>query len=324
MSATNKHGLSRYISADVQREVRSRSKFGCVICRSAIYQYEHITPTFSDAIKHNSDDICLLCGLCHDKVTKGHIAKETVRRAYEKVQRESNIKRPFDEFCLDSHQLTVVLGSSIFHDAKTLVEVDGKTVLAIEPPEGGASFPTISGEFSNEAGQEIFRIEKNLWSGRPDAWDMKVQGNTIEIRSAPSKVALKLRVKPPNSVVVEHLDMRSGRALLRLRKDSLEVGRVDPDAEYIIGLKRFECYGANVAVKVDSAVSKKPTLKSLTVIGKKGLALEGTGVSLGMGASQMTIFGLTVEHATKRHTKRLTFPLREDLKGYSEILPPRI
>ncbi len=324
MSDINKHGLSRYIPADVERDVRVRSKFGCVFCRSAIYQYEHITPEFSDAIEHNSDHICLLCGRCHDKVTKGQISKDSVRRQYEKVQEDAEVRRPFDDFVLDSRRLTVVLGSSIFHGARTLIEIDGEAVLAIEPPEDGASFPTISGEFSDENGQELFRIERNVWSGRPDAWDMKVEGKEIVIRSAPRKVALKLIVEPPNRIVVEHLDMRSGSAFLRLRKGSLEVGRVESDAEYSIGLERFECDGADVGVKVDSAGIKEPTLKALHMVGGKGLALEGTGIYLGTGTSRMTILGLSIEHATKQYTKKLTFPLREELRGYSQILPPRI
>lgn len=324
MSNINKHGLSRDIPAKVERDVRVRSKFGCVFCRSAIYQYEHITPEFSDATEHNSDHICLLCGRCHDKVTKGQISKNSVRRQYEKVQKEAEIRRPFDDFVLDSHCLTVVLGSSIFHGARTLIEIDGEAVLAIEPPEDGSSFPTISGEFSDENGKDLFRIEKNVWSGRPDAWDLKVEGRAIVIRSAPRKVALKLIVEPPNKIVVEHLDMRLGNAFLRLRKGSLEVGRVESEAEYSIGLERFECDGANVGVKVDSTTVKEPTFAGFNIIGGKGLALEGTGIQLGIGASRMTILGLSIEHATKQCTKKVTFPLCEDGRGYSQVLPPRI
>ncbi len=324
MSNVNRHGLRRYIPGRVARDVRQRSKFGCVLCRSAIYQYEHISPEFNDATEHNSEDICLLCGRCHDKVSKGQISKDAVRRHYERAQTDPEIRRPFDDFFLDSARLTVVLGSSIFHGAKTLVEIDGKAMLAIEPPEDGASFPTISGEFSDESGEELFRIKRNVWSGRPDAWDMKVEGKNIVIRSAPKKVTLKLIIEPPSRIIVEHLDMRCGSALLRLRKGSLEVGRVEPGAEYIVGLERFECDGADVGIKVDSVAIKEPALKRVSMIGGKGLDLEGTGILLAKGASGMTILGLSIEHATKKYTKKLTFPLRDSLKGQGQIFPPRI
>lgn len=324
MSNINKHGLYRYIPAPIERDIRVRSKFGCVFCRSAIYQYEHITPEFSDATEHNSDHICLLCGRCHDKVTKGQISKDSVRRQYEKVQKEVEIRRPFDDFVLDSDCLTVVLGSSIFHGARTLIEIDGEAILAIEPPEYGSCFPTISGEFFDENGKELFRIERNKWSGRPDAWDMTVEGREIVIKSAPRKVALKLIVEPPNKIVVEHLDMRSGNAFLRLRKGSLEVGRVESEAEYSVGFEQLECDGANIGVKVNSTTVKEPALTGFNMIGGKGLTLEGTGIQLGIGASRMTIRGLSIEHATKQCTKKITFSLCKDLRGYSQVLPPRI
>jgi hypothetical protein len=265
-----------------------------------------------------------LCGRCHDKVTKGQISKDTVRRQYEIIQADANIKRPHDDLILDSKSLTVVLGSNIFHGARTLIEIEGAAVLAIKPPEDGMSFPTISGEFSDENGEELFRIERNVWSGRPDAWDMKVEGKEIVIRSAPRKVALKMIIQPPDRIVIERLDMRAKSAFLRLRKGSLEVGRVETDAEYSIGLDRFECEGADVGVKVNSVGTQKPILKDFRMVGGEGLTLEGTGLSLGIGASRMTILGLSIEHATKQHTKRMTFPLRGDLQGYSESLPPRI
>ncbi|MCH8533416.1 MAG: hypothetical protein LAT65_21480 [Saccharospirillum sp.] len=324
MSTTNKHGLSRYIPAQIARDVRVRSKFGCVLCRSAIYQYEHISPEFNDAKEHKSVDICLLCGRCHDKVTKGQVSKLSVRNAYENIQRDPSAKRPFDDFVLDTRQLTVVLGSSIFHGAKTLIEIDGKAALAIEPPEDGAFFPTITGVFSDNEGSELFRIEKNVWSGHPDAWDMTVEGSEITIRSEPKKVAFKLVVEPPGKIIVEHLDMKSGNAYLRLRRGSLEVGRITPYAEYFIGFQRFECAGAEVGVSVGSKKIEAPTLRNLKMIGGKGVELEGTGIAVGVGAATMTILGLSIEHATKHYTKRLIMPFDGTNKEYSEILPPRI
>ncbi len=183
--------------------------------------------------------------------------------------------------------------------------------------------------------QQSRRIHRRKWRrafpyrterlvGRPDVWDMTVEGKEIVIRSAPGKVALKLIIEPPNRIVVERLDMRMRSAFLRLRKGSLEVGRFEADAEYSVGLERFECDGADVGVKVDSVGVQEPILKAVRMVGGEGLTLEGTGLSLGVGTSRMTILGLSIEHATKRYTKRMVFPLQEDMRGYSEILPPRI
>lgn len=40
----NQHGLQRGIPDPIKREIRQRSKFDCVVCRSGLFNYEHIEP----------------------------------------------------------------------------------------------------------------------------------------------------------------------------------------------------------------------------------------------------------------------------------------
>jgi hypothetical protein len=145
--STNRHGLSRYIPADIALDVRRRSKFGCVICRCAIYQYEHIEPEFADARQHRAENICLLCGGCHDRVTRGRLSKETVRGKYEEVQRSDAIRRPFENLDLSTNSPSVVIGSATFEPSKCLFRINGENILAITPPQDGAGFPTLNGVF---------------------------------------------------------------------------------------------------------------------------------------------------------------------------------
>ena len=70
-SDRNKHGLTRDIPNDVKRKVRQRDGFGCVICGSAFYTYEHFDPEFVEAENHDPHGICLLCGTCHRRKTSG-------------------------------------------------------------------------------------------------------------------------------------------------------------------------------------------------------------------------------------------------------------
>ncbi len=81
-SPVNKHGLSRYIPQHIKRELRQRSRFGCVICRRGFYQYEHIDPPFEDAKTHVPDRMCCLCGSCHDAVTRGQLSKALLLQKY--------------------------------------------------------------------------------------------------------------------------------------------------------------------------------------------------------------------------------------------------
>ena len=78
MSDINKHGLSRNIPPSIKREIRVAAGFGCVMCGSIIYEYEHIEPTFKDAKEHGPHKMTLLCSLHHDKVSKKIISKKKI------------------------------------------------------------------------------------------------------------------------------------------------------------------------------------------------------------------------------------------------------
>ncbi|WP_140145769.1 HNH endonuclease, partial [Vibrio parahaemolyticus] len=81
MSDKNKHGLSRYIPEDVKRKVRQKCGYGCVVCGTAIVEYEHVDPEFSEAKEHDPDKIVLLCSQCHAKVTRKFLSKESIKLA---------------------------------------------------------------------------------------------------------------------------------------------------------------------------------------------------------------------------------------------------
>src|SRR5215212_1257003 len=85
-SKRNRHGLSRDIPDGVQLTVRRNSRFGCVICRTAVTDYEHIDPPFADASVHDPDKICLLCPTHHRHVTSRRLPKEAVSRAYASIR----------------------------------------------------------------------------------------------------------------------------------------------------------------------------------------------------------------------------------------------
>lgn len=320
---TNKFGLSRNIPVDVKREIRRRSRFGCVVCRCAFYQYEHIDPEFHEAQEHDPIRMCLLCGHCHDKVTRGSLSKSTVRRRYEEIQEKKDVERPFDQFDLENDNITVILGSCIFKNAKSLIILNGDVVLAIEPPEEQSAFPVLSGYFSDSDGNEIMRVERNEWIGPSIAWDMEICGNEIFIRSAPETIALHLRVAPPNAIEVVNLNMRVGNSHLVLRNNLLSVGRIAADAEYYVGIQRLECTGAEVGVSVDEKGIEIPRMEGLTI--GDGIELKGTGIKLAVGAAGPTfIRGLVLEEATKLATVITEFPLTTSLLGTRTVHAPRI
>jgi len=202
----NKYGLTRIIPPDVKLEVRKRCGFGCVICGSGLFQYEHFDPPFFDCNEHNPTGITLLCGGCHDKKTRGHLAVNTIKRANSNPR--ANI-RGFSngEFDIGEECPSVYLGSFMIHNTENIIRFHGEDILSISQPESEDGPYLLSGRIRDSKGKIIFEIEKNEWKSFKGNWDANVVGQTFTIRSKKYKVEMKFTVQPPNLVRVERLNM---------------------------------------------------------------------------------------------------------------------
>jgi hypothetical protein len=206
MSNKNKFGLSRDIPDPIQRIVRQRSGFGCVICGCAIYTYEHIDPTFEEATEHNPDNMTLLCGTCHSYVTKGIWSKDKVKlHAKNPVCLQKGFS--WGAFDIGSLHPEVILGSSRWIDTPIVVRAMNETILKIEPSDFECGPYKLSGIFCNKDETEIFRIIENQWKGLIENWDIEIVGQTITVRRGKGDIALKLRTKPPSKIIVEQINM---------------------------------------------------------------------------------------------------------------------
>lgn len=285
----NRFGLSRHIPSDIALEVRRRSKFGCVICRCAIYQYEHIDPEFNEAREHNPEHICLLCGGCHDRVTRGRLSKQTVREAYLYIQNSTSVGRPFEEFDLSTQSLSVSIGASTFTQTRALFCINGEDILAIAPPKNGSKFPTLNGIFYDRFSKESFRVTDNIWEGQPGSWDIEIVGTRVTVKTNGGHIALLIDIAPPDKVHIRNLDMYKDSCHLLADDSELCIGQIHTEAQTYIGLSGFECIGSRAAIAVDSRTIGKPVLTGLRMIGGQGIILDGTGIRVGVGAGGMTI-----------------------------------
>lgn len=320
----NKHGLNRTISPEIKREIRQRSKFGCVVCRCGIYEYEHIAPEFHDAHRHDPEKMCLLCGSCHSKVTRKILSKETVTRCYQEVQKNEDAKSPVERFDLNSQNIIVKVGTCTFKYAKEIIKFGDKIILAINPPEDEYSFPSISGIFTDKNGKEIFSIKNNEWKGPTEYWDVEFKGNELTIRSAARQIALKLKVNPPNEIEIITLDIKIDNCHLSCKNGSFSLGRITESSEYYLGIEYLESYGSTTGILIKPEQFKAPKLTNLKIVGGEGIELVGTGIIVAKGSGKVVMRGLTIEEATKEKTIRSYMPLIENFSILTEELPPRL
>lgn len=267
MAQVNKYGLSRDIDAAVKRLVRQRDGFGCVICGSAIYTYEHVDPVFAEATIHDADCIALLCGGCHGRVTKRLLSKASVQRAMASPRcKETGFS--FGPFDIGTDPPTIQIGPVTARNVPVVIEAMDDEILRVEPPEQVGGPFRISALLANQSGTEVLRIERNEWQTPIENWDVHVVGAKITIHNGPGDIALDLVADPPAGIILERLNMFHKGARLMVRADQGFVVRSPGGAE-------FTTSGATIA---DSQVA---------------ISVSPNGIAVGRGGGSVYIDSLT-------------------------------
>ena len=171
MADKNKHGLSRNIPSAVQREVRQRCGFGCVVCGSAIYDYEHFDPEFAEAKAHEAGRIALLCPTDHARKRKGLLSEGAYRAAIEKPK-AFELKGAWDGWETANFSPTISLGNKVFTGGTSILKVGGQTLLGFQEPEENGAPPRLLARFFDREGTEVFSIVGNQITCHSNAFDI--------------------------------------------------------------------------------------------------------------------------------------------------------
>ena len=301
----NQYGLRRKIPSKIKREIRNRSKFGCVICRCGFYQYEHIDPTYAKASRHDPSKICCLCASCHDRVTRGQLSKQSVQKSYDEIQTQKNAPFPWGPLDFHDGHAELTIGGMVFDPpVQTILKYMGRDIIKVHPGRMKNQHGSISAVFCDDNGRETLRMHRNTWTGSTQNWDIEVVASRISVRKKRGRILLRLRLEPPGKIVIERLDMRIGDAHVLASESSHAVGRylTDGKAEWIhwVSLNAYfpESISATVAIEIGnpqtilSKLPKEVTFNS-TYIGDGGFTFIPLGVSLAsnsMGKVEISSF----------------------------------
>jgi len=222
VTKVNKCGLSRTIPADVRRKVRQQSGYGCVICGMGVIQYEHVAPEYHEAKFHDPSAITLLCPSCHSKVTTGFYSKQKVLQAMKSpVAMQKGFSKDFFDFC--GPHPSIKLGGMTLIRCHSPVIIYDRPILTIEnPKEPGGPF-LLSGIFCDVDGKPTLEIVENEWRAHSSSWDVEVGGGEIIVRDSPRNIVLKLKVLPPDVILVEKLQMRFGFVDININGETINL-----------------------------------------------------------------------------------------------------
>lgn len=202
----NKWNLERKIPPEVKQEVRKRCGFGCVICGNALIEYHHSTTKYHEAQEHNPNEIVLLCGYDHSRVTRGRLSDEAVEEASQ-IPKCLQTGFSFDPFDIGQSNLEVIAGSVTAINTKILIQVFGQPIFGIDHPESENAPFRINAIFCDKKGNESLLIEDNEFQILTQNWDAEIKGKRIIIRRGSGDFALRLRTEPRKAIVIEKLNM---------------------------------------------------------------------------------------------------------------------
>lgn len=226
-SKPNRFGLQRRPPAHVRREVRKRSKFGCVICRSGYYIYEHIEPEFKDANEHDPNRICCLCESCHGKVTRKRISKQLIKQRYEYISSSppTDVQPPHAWMDFHTGTAELLIGGLNYSPAlRSVLRYNNHDIIRVNPSNGNEP-GSVSALFLDDKGNISLRLIENEWVGNTESWDIETVGSRLAIKSKHSKISLLLRLDPPGRIVIEYMDMRLHDVHVLASDASYAVGR---------------------------------------------------------------------------------------------------
>ncbi|MCE4957725.1 HNH endonuclease signature motif containing protein [Macrococcoides caseolyticum] len=202
---TEHNFTSRNIPLPIQREVRRRCGFGCVICGNPIYDYDHMKG-WAEVREHVAEDITLLCPKHHREATAKRLPREIVLEANENPYNLKNGKSTSHElfylgnkceFLLggDSYSYTFECEGSVFIP----LMIDGSPVIKFRYENNHLLLSMV---LLDKFNIPILLIIDNQLTYSVDVWDIQFVGNKLTLREAHRKILFEIEFYPPNKVSI--------------------------------------------------------------------------------------------------------------------------
>lgn len=195
------------IPQPIQREVRQRCGFGCVICGNPIYDYDHMVD-YAKTKRHIASELTLLCPNHHRDKTGRRIPLQKVLDANSnphniKTKRSSIYK--IEQFY--GQEASVILGTLNFvcqykniGNVVIPLLVDDVPIIMVSLIQGELFLDLV---LCDENNIPILVIHKNELTYKIGFWDTTFIGSTLTIRQATRKIFLQIEFRDPNIVHVK-------------------------------------------------------------------------------------------------------------------------
>lgn len=196
---------SRNIPLPMQREVRQRCGFGCVICGMPLYEYEHMEE-WALVERHVADEITLLCDQHHREKTGGLLPKEVVREANQNPYNlREGVSKPYNLYFSGTTAEIEIGGNSFtcedqgYGTAMLPISVDGTPLIGLILADGHFLLNLV---IFDEFNAPVLHIKNNQLFYSTAPWDIQLVGTKLTVREAHRKILIEIDFRPPNKVII--------------------------------------------------------------------------------------------------------------------------
>ncbi|MBW3500525.1 MULTISPECIES: hypothetical protein [unclassified Janthinobacterium] len=196
---------NRNIPLPIQREVRQRCGFGCVICGMPLYEYEHMME-WAEVKRHVADEITLLCDQHHREKTGGLLPREVVEKANRNpFNLREGVKKPYD-LHFQGDEAEIVIGGNRFTckdqgygTVMIPVSVDGIPLVGFVLTDGHLLLNMV---VFNEFNVPVMHIKNNQLFQSAIPWDIQLVGTCLTIREGKGDILIEIIFNPPNKITI--------------------------------------------------------------------------------------------------------------------------
>jgi len=205
----------------VKRAVRQRCGFGCVICGSPVYDYDHIRGYATTG--HDADWITLLCPEHHREKTAGRMPQAVAEEANRNPHNKSTDSGKAMPLYFSGAVFSVEFGSvCVRHTLEagaarsTCILVDGMTVVGVRRVEHRI---LVTANLRDSDNQPVLTIRDGELRHSTAVWDVVTEGQGLKIRQAEGDIYLEMRFLPPDRVVISRAKMWANGVLIEVTRD---------------------------------------------------------------------------------------------------------
>lgn len=198
---------SRNIPLPIQREVRQRCGFGCVICGLPLYEYEHMEE-WAVVKRHIASEITLLCDQHHKEKTNKLLPKEVVEQANANpFNLRNGVSKPYD-LHFYGQSMTVKIGECILERIiypdepfalMTALMIDGIPLIEFVIQDNHI---LLNINLFDKYNNRLLSVSNNQLIYNVFNWDIQLIATRLIIREGAGNILLELNFQPPNAISI--------------------------------------------------------------------------------------------------------------------------